>query len=79
MNAEDALVAIEDVEKPSDKAKREDDHRGHKRDRPDHWNNDGNSRKDDKSPRKVRFTPLVMLVDKIFTQRSEERRVGKEC
>ena len=72
MNAEDALTAIKDTERLGDKSKREDDHRGHKRDRPDHWNNDGNSRKDDKSPRKVRFTPLVMPVDKIFTQIKDE-------
>ena len=50
MNAEDALAVIEDAEKPSDKAKREDDCRGQKRDRPDCRNNDGNKRKDDKSP-----------------------------
>ena len=67
MNAEDALAAIKDAKKPGDKAKREDDHRGQKRDRPDRRNNDGNRRKDDKSPRTVRFTPLVMPVDKIFT------------
>ncbi|XP_030970864.1 uncharacterized protein LOC115991296 [Quercus lobata] len=35
MNAEDALAAIKDAEKPGDKAKREDDRRGQKRDRPD--------------------------------------------
>ena len=35
MNAEDALAAIEDAEKLSDKAKREDDRRGQKRDRPE--------------------------------------------
>ena len=29
-------------------------------------------RKDDKSPRTVRFTPLVMPVDKIFTQIKDE-------
>ena len=28
MNAEDALAAINDVEKPGDKGRREDDHRG---------------------------------------------------
>jgi len=66
MNAEDALAAIKDVEKPRHKAKKEDDHRGQKRERPDHRNNDGNRRKDDKSPRTVRFTPLVMPVDKIL-------------
>ena len=67
MNAEDALATIEDAEKPGDKAKREDERRGQKRDRPDRRNNDGNRRKDDKCPRTVRFTPLVMPVDKIFT------------
>ncbi|XP_050267534.1 uncharacterized protein LOC126712295 [Quercus robur] len=72
MNAEDALAAIKDTEKPGDKARREDDRRGQKRDRPDRWNNDGNRRKDDKNPRTVRFTPLVMLVDKIFTQIKDE-------
>ena len=72
MNAEDALVAIEDAEKPGNKAKREDDRRGQKRDRPDRRNNDENRRRDDKSPRTVRFTPLVMPVDKIFTQIKDE-------
>ena len=72
MNAEDALAAIEDAEKPGDKAKREDDRKGQKRDRLDRRNNDGNSRKDDKGPRKVRFTPLVMPIDKIFTQIKDE-------
>ncbi|XP_030924012.1 uncharacterized protein LOC115950874 [Quercus lobata] len=72
MNAEDALAAIKDTEKPGDKAKKEDDRRGQKRDRPDRRNNDGNRRKDDKNPRTVRFTPLVMPVDKIFTQIKDE-------
>ena len=74
MNAKDALAAIEDAEKPGDKAKREDDRRRQKRDRPDRRNNDGNSRKDDKSPRKVRFTPLVMPVD--FSRRSRTRIIS---
>ncbi|XP_030936407.1 uncharacterized protein LOC115961589 [Quercus lobata] len=55
MNAEDALAAIKDTEKPGDKAKREDDRRGQKRDRPDRRNNDGNRRKDDKSPRTNKY------------------------
>ena len=72
MNAKDALVAIKDVEKPRDKAKKEDDHRGQKKEHPDRRNNDRNRRKDDKGPRTVRFTPLVMLVDKILTQIKDE-------
>ena len=67
MNAENALAAIKDAEKPGDKAKREDERRGQKKDRPNRRNNDGNKRKNDKSSRTVRFTPLVMPVDKIFT------------
>ena len=35
MNVEDALTAIKDVEKPRDKGRKEDDHRGQKRERPD--------------------------------------------
>ena len=72
MNTEDALVAIKDVKKPGDKAKKEDDRRGQKRECPDRRNNDGNRRKDDKGPRTVRFTPLVMSVDKILTQIKDE-------
>ena len=72
INAEDALAAIKDVEKPGDKAKKEDDRRGQKRERPNRWNNDGNRKKDDKGPRTVRFTPLVMPVDKILTQIKDE-------
>ncbi|XP_030964425.1 uncharacterized protein LOC115985645 [Quercus lobata] len=72
MNVKDALAAIKDVEKPGDKAKKEDDRRGQKRERPDCRNNDGNRRKDDKGPWTVRFTPLVMSVDKILTQVKDE-------
>ena len=35
MNAEDALAAIKDVEKPRDKGRKEDDCKGQKRKRPD--------------------------------------------
>ena len=66
MNAEDALAAIKDVEKPGDKAKKEDERSGQKRECPDRRNNDRNRRRDDKGPRTVRFTPLVMPVDKIL-------------
>ena len=72
MNAEDTLVAIKDVKKLGDKGKKKDKHRGQKRECPDRRNNDGNRRKDDKGPRTVRFTPLVMPVDKILTQIKDE-------
>ena len=41
INAEEALAAIRDVEKPTDKGKKEDDCRGQKRERPDRWTSDG--------------------------------------
>ena len=68
MNTEDALVAIKDIEKPGDSIRRKDDERrGQKRERPDHRSNDEVRRKDDKSPQMVKFTPLIMPVDKILT------------
>ena len=72
MNAEDALAAIKDVEKPGNKGKKDDEHRGQKKERPDCQNNDGNRGKEDKGPRTVRFTPLIMPVDKILTQIKDE-------
>ena len=72
MNAEDALTAIKDVEKPGDKGRRDDERRGQKRECPDRRNNDGNKRKEDKSPWTVKFTPLVMPIDKILMQIKDE-------
>ena len=69
MNPEDALAAIKDIEKPGDGIRRKDDERrGQKRERPDRRNNDRSRRKDDRIPRTVKFTPLIMFVDKILTQ-----------
>ena len=68
MNAEDALAAIKDIEKLGDGIRRKDDEcRGQKREHPDRRNNDGARRKDDRSPRTVKFTPIIMPVDKILT------------
>ena len=67
MNAEDTLAAIKDVKKPGDKGKKQDERRGQKRERPDRQNYDENKRKDDKGPRTVKFTPLIIPVDKILT------------
>ena len=66
MNAEDALVSIKEVERPGDKGRKEDDRRGRKRERPDRQTSFGSKRKDEKTPRMVKFTPLVMHVDKIL-------------
>ena len=48
MNAEDALATIKDVEKPG---RKENNHRGQKRDQPDRQINDGGKRKDEKTPK----------------------------
>ena len=71
-NAEDPITAIRDVEKSRDKGRKDDERMGQKRDRPDRQTSDENKRKDDKSPRTVKFTPLVMLVDKILMQIKDE-------
>ena len=60
------LVAIKDVEKLGDKGRKEDDHRGQKREHLDHQTSDGSKRKDEKTPQIVKFTPLIMLIDKIL-------------
>ena len=68
MNAEDALAAIKDIEKPRDGIRRKNNEcRGQKRERPDHQSNDDIRRKDDRGPRTAKFTPLIMSVDKILT------------
>ena len=51
MNVEDALTAIKDVENLEDKGRKEDDHRGQKRECPDRRINDGGKRKDEKTPK----------------------------
>ena len=66
MNAKDALAAIKDVEKTSDKRRKEDNHRGRKRECPDCHTSDGSKRKDEKTPRAIKFISLVMPVDKIL-------------
>ena len=63
MNAEDAVAAIRDDEKPGDKGRKDNERRGQKRECPDCRTTDTNRRKDDKNTRMVKFTPLVMLVD----------------
>ena len=67
INAEEALVAIDGVDKTK-KKEREDDRRWQKRDRNDRRNEEDNKRREDKNPRPVKFTPLVMLVNQILTE-----------
>ena len=68
MNAKDSVAAISDVEKPGDKGRKDDERRGQKRDRPDRQLTDANRRKKDKGTPTVKFTPLVMPIDKILMQ-----------
>ena len=72
MNAEDAVVVIRDNEKLGDKGGKEDERRGKKRERPDRQVAKVNRRRDDKSKRTVKFTPLVMPIDKILMQIKDE-------
>ena len=72
MNVEDALAAIRDIEKPGDKGRKDNKRRGQTRECPDHRNNDRNKRKEDKGHQTVKFTPLVMPIDKILTQIKDE-------
>ena len=74
MNAKDALAAIEGVKKPQEKKKeKEDDRRGQKRDQTDKQNPEGNRRKDDKSSRPTKFTPLVVPIDQVLTEIKDEQ------
>ena len=66
MNAKDALAAIKGEEKTSEKGRKEDDCRGRKRECQDRQTRDEGKRKDKKAHWTVKFTPLVMLVDKIL-------------
>ena len=75
MNAEDVVAAIRDVEKPGDKGRKDDECRGQKRERPDRRITDVNRRKDDKGTQTVKFTPLVMPVDKILMQIKDEHHL----
>ena len=68
MNAEVTVAAIRDDEKPGDKGRKDDERRGQKRERPDCRITDANRRKDNKSTQTVKFTPLVMPIDKILMQ-----------
>ena len=72
MNAKDALAMIKDVEKTSEKGRKEDNRRRQKRECPNRQTNDEGKRKDEKAHRTVKFTPLVMPVVKILAQIKDE-------
>ena len=72
MNAEDAVAAIRDDKKLEDKGGNENERKGQKRELPDQRTTEVNRRRDDKSNRTVKFTTLVMPVDKILMQIKDE-------
>ena len=72
INAKGALAVIKDEEKTGEKGRKEDDRKGRKRERQYCQTNDGGKRKDEKAPRTVKFTHLVMPVDKILAQIKDE-------
>ena len=72
MNVEDALATIKGAEKPNERERKEDDRKGRKREWTDRQITNGNKQKDNKTPRMVKFTPLVMLVDIILAQIKDE-------
>ena len=76
MIAEDALVAIGEESRPKGKESFREDQRGCKRERNDRQtNSNGNKRRDDKIPWTVKFTPLVILVDKILVQIKDDHHL----
>ncbi|XP_075663301.1 uncharacterized protein LOC142632866 [Castanea sativa] len=75
MNAEDALAAIVDEGKLKTEGRKEDERRGQKRERPSRREGDTDRRKDEKAPRPVKFTPLIMPVDKILTQIQDQHHL----
>ena len=66
MNAEDALAAIGNKEKPREREGKGEDWRGRKREKGDRQGTDGNKRRDNKTSRTVKFTILVMPINKIL-------------
>ena len=69
INTKDTLAAIEQGDVRKDKRSIQEDRKGKKREKGDHSSNcDSVKRRDDKASRMVKFTPLVMPVDKILMQ-----------
>ena len=76
MNAKDALAAIGEERTPKEKENVREDQRGHKRERRDrHSSFDGNKQRDDKTSQTVKFTLVVMPVDKILTQIKDDHHL----
>lgn len=69
MNTENASAVIEQGDVRKDKRSIREDRKGKKRERGDHSSShDSIKMRDDKASRMVKFTPLVMPIDKILMQ-----------
>ena len=76
MNAKVALAAIGEESMPKERESAREDRKGHKREMKDcQTSSDGNKQRDDKIPRTVKFTPLVMPVDKILAQIKDDHHL----
>lgn len=68
MNAEDTLAAIGNEDKPIEREGKREDRRGQKRDRGDRQETNEKKWRDKKTPRTIKFTPLIMPIDKIWSK-----------
>lgn len=76
MNAKDALVVIGDEGMPKEKESVREDWKGCKRERKGHRTSfDKNKQRDNKTPQMTKFTPLVMLVDKVLAQIKDDHHL----
>ena len=76
MNAKDALAVIRKESRPKGKESVREDRRGRKWDRNNRQtNSDGNKRRDDKILQTVKYTPLVMPVDKVLAQIKDDHHL----
>ena len=76
MNAKDVLAAIGEESRPKGKESVREDQKGCKRKRNDRQTSfDGNKQRDDKIPQMVKFTPLVIPVDKILVQIKDDHHL----
>ena len=66
MNTENAKFVIGEEDKPEEKEGRREDRRGSKKERGDRQGLKRNKWRDDKISRTIKFTSLVMQVDKIL-------------
>ena len=66
MNTENAKFVIGEEDKPEEKEGRREDRRGRKKERGDRQGLKRNKWRDDKISRTIKFTSLVMPVDKIL-------------